>query len=165
MTPSQAGELVACDCGKQVEVPPFSRLREYPLESDSGEKKSAWGFRQGALSLGVFLAFVIAAVAGWFALNEPAPPKPFDAEARQAVVEQNLASVDPSGLWQLWANFYEPMTRRGFLKASSPQEAELLAEIDRMRASRNQLLAASGAVLLVSGVVFFASPKPSQENS
>ena len=89
---SQAGERIACVCGTTLEVPTLRRMQELAPAQQIATEAASWGFRQGALSLGLILAAFLALGGAWYTVVEPAPPAPIDLVAREAAIRSNFAA-------------------------------------------------------------------------
>lgn len=157
--PSQAGGSVACECGQSLDVPRLRDLRELPVASAPQKAKTGWSFRMGVLSAGLVLAASLAGGAGWFAAYEPEPPAPFDAEAREAVVDRNLDLMAPADLWKLLVEVYEPAASQGIQKAQSPRDEFIQRAIDLSQQYQKVLLIAAAAVVGLTVILFAVSPK------
>lgn len=157
--PSQAGGSVTCECGQGVEVPRLRDLRELPVEADTANTGKGWSFRMGVLSAGLVLAALLAGAAGWFEINEPDPPAPFNAEARAEVVDRNLDQMAPADLVKLLSSVYEPAVSQGFTVAESPREEFIRRAIELSQQYQRILLLTAAGVLAVTVVLFAVSPK------
>lgn len=161
VSPSQAGGEVTCVCGQRLEAPRLRELQLLPVEEQAGgASTSAWGFRQGLLSVGLILAALLAAGGLWFARQAPEPPKPFDAEARRALVEKSLEQMSPTELWEMFRTIYEPSARRGLVQAESAGEKGVLAQIEFCETYRDRLWFAAGGVLVATLLVYALLPQP-----
>lgn len=113
----------------------------------------------GVLSAGLLLAGALAAGAGWFAVNEPEPPAPFDPATRQAIVEEGLEQMEPAGLWRLLVEVYEPAVSQGFRQAESPRDEFINRAIGLSQQYQRALLIAAAAVAVLTVILFAVSPK------
>lgn len=157
---SQAGGTVACDCGQQLAIPRLGELRQLPVEADStavGAK--GWSFRFGAASAALVAATLLGAVAGWFAVTEPAPPEPFNPAARQAFVDRQLDSSSPAELFRLLKTVYEPLADKGLVKAEPPANKRIEEQIAQSRAFQFGLGTSAGIAAVMAVVALFALPK------
>lgn len=155
----QAGETVACPCGRSVEVPTLRRLREMPVAGDAEAAGAGWGFSQGVLALGLIVAALLLGGAGWLRAAEPSPPTPPDAEKQRAAVAEGIGRLSPADAWALWEGGYKPLAQRGFNDASSGQQRAVAAAIDRSRAVQRGLAIAAGAVVALTLAVFAFLPR------
>jgi hypothetical protein len=67
----QAGQLLRCTCGRDIEVPSVRQLRELETVGDAGPVQPAWSFRQGVVFLGIAIIVVSGVVAGAIAFMRP----------------------------------------------------------------------------------------------
>lgn len=157
---SQAGGALRCEaCQATLDVPRLRDLRELPVEAVATRAGSGWSFRLGVLTAGVLLATALAAGAGYFAATEPAPPAPFDAEARKEMVETGLDNLPPKELFQMFVQMYEPMAARGIEKLEPPRNRAINKAIENSQLYRDILLYAAGGVLAVALGSFALLPK------
>ena len=156
---SQAGERIACVCGTTLEVPTLRRMQELAPAQQIATEAASWGFRQGALSLGLILAAFLALGGAWYTVVEPAPPAPIDLVAREAAIRSNFANLTPLSSWSLWINAYKPLGLVGLSEVQSLEEVATAQRIEICRSRRNYLLMAAGVVLVLSVVAYLAAPR------
>lgn len=148
---------MACACGATLDVPRLGELRRLPPAPDpQAPAAGGWNARHGALAAGLIAAAVLSGAAGWFAANEPAPPEPFDAAARQAFVDQQIDQMGPADLFRMQVTIYEPLARKGLQKAESPRDKALEQQIQQSKLFQTALWSAA-AFAAVAGVVAFAA--------
>jgi hypothetical protein len=134
-------------------------MRHLPTDETVTPAAAGWSFRSGLLSAGLLFASALAAIAGRFAMIEPAPPTPPDAVARIESVERQLDAMPPASLFRLYTEVYKPLIERGFQEVKSPADVATLQRIDECRLYRNVLLGAAGAVVVVTLVLYGVAPK------
>lgn len=163
---SQAGDRIRCDCGKELEVPTLRKLNDLPREAPTDGKGrsslgagSSWGLRQGIFTVGLIVSLLLAGGAGWFMAIEPAPPTPFDLEARSASLDIGIDRLSPLQVWTMWKSDYEPLALFGFKKVESPADAYVKKKIEICQLYRNILGIAAGSVLALSALLYAVLPK------
>ncbi len=92
-------------------------------------------------------------------INEPAPPAPFDLEARSASLDIGIDRLTPLQVWTMWKSNYEPLKIDGFKKIESPADTFVKQKIEKHQLYRNLLGIAAGVVLALSALFFAVLPK------
>ncbi len=161
VSPRQAGDHIACDCGTVAEVPTLRRLRELPTQELIETTEPAWGLRQGVLAAGLVGVLALSAAAGWLIFTQPASPEPFDAVARQKVVTSGIDKITPAQAWLMWSNAYEPLANRGFQLLQNPEELNTLHQIEVSQANRSWLIKITGGLLAVTLAAYALLPRSS----
>lgn len=131
--PGQAGETLACACGRSVSVPTLRRLRELPVASEApAEPTAGWGGRHRAITVLSLTAIVLLAGAGVSWWNQPAVPE-FNPAGWNQMMDSRISELTPVAAWQLWQNTYEPLQATGFATLEYHGAAEIEREIGRRR--------------------------------
>lgn len=149
--PGQAGETLRCECGRQVAVPTLRRLRELPRAdeargeaSDTAATDSAWGVRQGVITVLVIAAVGSLAAAGVSRWQEPTMPT-FNPAGWTELMDTKISELTPEAAWQAWVQFYEPLTQSGF----SEMQYHGTEELERQIAWHRGLQITFGAIAAV----------------
>jgi len=151
----QAGERVVCVCGATLDVPPLRKLRHLPVEAPVAVKSAAaWSPRRGIITACLVLGTILAAIALWNRLTEPAV-EPFNAAGRERVVDEGLKTMTPVQAWRAWVETYRPLAERGFTVFENPHTAEIQEEIARRRFLQRTLLVFAGAFVAIAVLAAF----------
>lgn len=142
-----------------MEVPTLRSLRELPVAEDATDPQPSWGFRQAVLSTGLIFVAVLLGVFAWLRITQPEPPKPFDAAAREAFVDQGLDSLEPLQAWVLWEATYKPLADRGLAVLRSPAEDAITRQIELTEAVSSRVLIAAGGLLVLSLLLYAVLPR------
>jgi hypothetical protein len=112
---AQAGDSLTCQCGETVAVPTLRQLRQLPpAESEpAAPAGSAWGVRQGAITVCLLFAAACVAIAIASRVSEKQMVS-VNPVARAKYVERQIAAMTPLQAWQLWVHLYQPLTITGF---------------------------------------------------
>lgn len=143
-------------------MPTLRQLSNLPREESLDGKSqlgSAWGIRQGIFTVGLLLSLSLAAAAGWYAATEPAPPAPFDLEARSASLDIGIDRLSPLQVWTMWKSDYEPLARYGFKKIETPTDAFVQRKIEKHQLYRNLLGSAAAVLLALSTLLYAVLPR------
>ena len=98
---TQAGEIVQCECGQQVEVPTLLKLRTLEMveEPSKPSKKSNWGVIQGMTIAGGFLTLAAGGALIFFLVNRPVTP---DEVFPSHLVDRNIGMLSLPQVNQVW---------------------------------------------------------------
>jgi hypothetical protein len=156
----QAGEQVSCACGKQVSVPTLRLLRHLPVarEEKVSETGAAWDARKGVVAAAFIAAIVLAGIAAWNRVREPAVPE-FPAD-HVSSMSQYIEKVKPLEGWQLWVDVYRPLGVRGFSQFRHPQADALEKYIADKRFLQKVLLVLAAIAAGIGAVAMFWPQSP-----
>jgi hypothetical protein len=98
---AQAGQIVRCSCGKEIEVPTLLKLRS--LETISEEPRTAvregWGMSQGLTIIGAAIMLAAAASLVFFYVYRPVPPEAVFTEELVERDFRNLTLLNSEAIW------------------------------------------------------------------
>jgi hypothetical protein len=154
----QAGGRVACSCGAQLDVPTLRQLRQLPQEkTEETGSRASWGTRQGWIATTLIIAAALLAWAAWSRWTQPRQPK-FVAEEYLASVDENLKKWSPEDGWNLWIQFYRPLSDRGLPVFHAHNAAQIETEIAEARFLRGMLVSIA-VVFAAAAAAIAAWPK------
>lgn len=146
----QAGSTVACECGKQVQVPQLRKLRQLPLADDQpADVAPGWSARQAATLGGVV---VTAGLLLWALYLRSVEPEPllFPERRHAESVEHMMETATPLWFWQWWRDSRDSLANDGFQEMVSPQAQAIDAYIAERQFLRSVILGIAGAVAVVT---------------
>ncbi len=115
VTTAQAGDRIACECGRNVEVPTLRHFTDLEQVSEAPAKAAAsWSARQGLILLGA--AVVLLAAAGIVFLYIKKPETIHD-----PIAIIKIDKMTPAQLWAVW-----PRLEEGIIRPLAPIEAAIL---------------------------------------
>ncbi len=161
--PRQAGGESTCACGAKLLIPPLRQLRDLPEEAAAGEKAGvSWGIAQGITSLLVVAAVLLALVAGYFRVTEPAKPAPFNFSNWQTDSKAGIAKLTPEQLWQRWIDVYAPQIGSDFSVYKSVEDQIATETIAQHRKMEGYLGIGAAIFAAMAGLLFamFKNSRP-----
>jgi hypothetical protein len=107
VSPAQAGETLACDCGHPLAVPTLRELRtREPVVAEGDARRSAdWNLWQGLLFVGGAILIVIGALTTWRILPQRQALDLQRPEFRE--IDFNVQMLSLPQAWQAWEHFRE----------------------------------------------------------
>lgn len=137
---SQAGESIACSCGRSIEVPPLRRLVHLEkLPEDGGEPiAKIWGWRQRLMLLGGAILIVAAIAVVCVLATWPRPPW---SRVDWQTVHKEVAAMSPWKAHQLWVSLLRPLDTQ-----ITPEQA---AEFERAVQRQQGLMVLAGLLGVV----------------
>jgi hypothetical protein len=149
----QAGGRVTCSCGNVVDVPTLRQLRHLPRDTSVVERPvSTWSPRKGLITASLIVVGVIVIANAWSWFTQPKMPT-FDPVAYQQEVDARLKKLTPATGWQVWVEYYRPMSERGF----SYLELVNRRQIEAIVAQRESLRRTLWIVAAIAGVTALAA--------
>lgn len=150
---SQAGLLVRCECGREIEVPTIRGLAELEQRVSSAATQPSWGPRQGVIFLGLAIFAGAACYAGY--RHGFPPPAPF-AGVNEDVLAQEIDSWTPAQTWEMWTFLSQGMDQSEFR-----QMVRYRARLDQhLRWTRVVWgVAALGLVIAIAGGLLVGNPR------
>jgi hypothetical protein len=146
----QAGEVVVCQCGVKLDVPPLRKLRHLPVVTEStGQRTSTWNARHGIIATCLILATGLALWALWSRWTEPFV-EPFDPVARRQLVDHNLERMTPLQGWQIWIERYRPLAESGFQEMEHQHAVTIDEYVSKQRFLQRALLSMAASFALVA---------------
>jgi hypothetical protein len=106
VSPSQAGESVACECGQALLVPTLREIRTLePVETgvDRGRPASDWDVQRGLLFVAGVLLLSIAALTTWRILPQRQALNVAQPAFRE--IDFDVQSLSPLQAWEAWDHF------------------------------------------------------------
>jgi len=99
---AQAGQIVQCPCGRNLEVPTMLRLRFLEAVQDEVDYGAGegWEFRQGLTLVGAVVALAAVAGAVYFHVNRPKPPAAIVVEEAFRDRVEDLTLVETHSWWE-----------------------------------------------------------------
>jgi hypothetical protein len=155
----QAGEVVVCQCGATLDVPPLRKLRHLPVVTDTVDRPApTWNARHGIIATCLILATGLALWALWSRWTEPFVA-PFDPVVRQQLVDDSLDRMTPLQGWQVWIERYRPLAERGFQEMQHQHAATIDEYVARQRFLQKALWVVAGCL---TGAAVIAAVWPRQ---
>jgi len=142
--PRQAGETIACRCGRSLQVPTMLEMAALePAESSADSEPSAatWGLGEGLLLAGIVVCLCTLALAVFIVLKRPRFVTP-------EVIRQKTEALTPMDSIRLWRSFL----RQG-LRRRTPQQQHAREDIVR----RYHLLLGATTTLGLAGVALLSA--------
>jgi hypothetical protein len=100
---TQAGQIVSCDCGRQIEVPTLMKLRRLETVEDwsEGARESGWTLGHGLVMASGFVALLALAGTIYVIACRPTPPE--EAAVAKRTEEQIMTMPLVNTFWE-WDN-------------------------------------------------------------
>lgn len=157
----QAGQMIRCSCGKQIELPTMRQILQLEQEANATptRKRSSWNVRRRLTVLGVVSLMVSLALGITVWLLWPSPPvRVYNATK----VHQDTMALTPLQSMKLWEMVIHVPLGRLNSKTASP---EMLAAYQQKRA-RGESFAVVAAVMgvvalgMLVGAMMVPSSRP-----
>lgn len=94
--PRQAGEMVTCACGREIEVPTLRGLEQLKSSEATPDVRSSWGPKQGLAFIGALITVAALGFAAYAYATRPKPDVAFVREVMEATTPANSLL-----LWQV----------------------------------------------------------------
>jgi hypothetical protein len=130
-------------------------LRHLPVaqEETVSQTGAAWDARKGVAAAAFIAAIVLAGIAAWSRISEPAVPEfPTD---YASTTSQYIEGVKPLEAWQLWVDVYRPLGERGFTQFRHPQADAIEHRIADKRFLQKVLLVLAAVAAGIGAVAMF----------
>ena len=156
----QAGGRITCTCGNVVDVPPLRKLRHLEVDATVvARPTSTWSARKGVITACLILAGTLTIVNGWSRFTQPKVPE-FDGAAYLESVEQRLNKLTPTQSWQMWTEYYKPMSERGFSNLELANRGLIERIIAERQSLRKTLWIVVGIAVAIAAAAAFWPKSP-----
>ena len=107
---SQAGQQIACECGKLLEVPTLRgvrKLKPVPETTSSSRRVAEWGSSRGAIFAGSLILFVIGAAVSYFGYEGLQATPNITREAERETFDKAIDDMSLDETHAMWVHFRE----------------------------------------------------------